>query len=65
MYQITSIIYKVSDISYQISSYRVSRKKVYLFKISISQAPNIPQKKFNTRNEPMDILFQKHKIRIF
>ena len=46
-------------------NYRVSHKKVYLFKTSITQAPNIAQKKFGTRNESMDILFQKHKIRIF
>ena len=45
--------------------YRVSHKKVYLFKTSISQAPNIAQKKFSTRNESMDILFQKHKFKIF
>ena len=48
-----------------LAMYRVSHKKVYLFKTSISQAPNIPQKKFSTRNESMDILFQKHKFKIF
>ena len=47
-----------------IPTYRVSRKKVYLFKTSTSQAPNITQKKFSTRNESMDILFQKHKFKI-
>ena len=35
------------------------------FLTSISQAPNIAQKKFSTRNESMDILFQKHKFKIF
>ena len=44
--------------------YQVSHKKVYLFKTSKSQAPNIAQKKFSTRNESMDILFQKHKFKI-
>jgi len=39
-------------------------KKSYPFKISISQAPNNCQKKFSTRNEPLYIFLQKHKIKI-
>ena len=46
-------------------TYRVSQKKVYLFQTSISQAPNIAQKNFSTRNESMGILFQNHKSKIF
>ena len=45
--------------------YRVSYKMFTFFKTSISQAPNIAQKKFSTRNESMDILFQKHKFKNF
>ena len=44
--------------------YRVSHKKVYLFETSISQAPNIGQKKFSTRNKSMNILFQKREENI-
>ena len=39
----------------QIQSY--SGKVLGVPQIIISQAPNIPKKKFSTRNEPMDILF--------
>ena len=46
--------------------YRVSHKKVYPFETHISsQAPNIAQKKFSTRNESMDILFSKIQIQYF
>ena len=47
---------------YLVHIYRVSHKKIYLFKTSISQAPNITQKKFSIGNESRDILFQKHKF---
>ena len=46
-------------------TYRVSHKKVYLLKTSISQAPYIAQKKFGTRNESIYILFQKQKLKFF